>query len=279
LKVVLKHGRRGLHFSDVLKVLRTEQIDEVLPLICEAEASGLFVAGFISYEASPAFDSALKTREIADFPLLCLGLFNLPEVFDRIEKVPGAKYTLGELSPSVSKVEFVEALAQIKERIAEGATYQVNYTYRLSGAFSGDAWAFFSELVDGQKADYAAFVDTGDFAVCSASPELFFSLSSDRILSRPMKGTARRGRTFAEDVQQAEALRASQKDRAENIMIVDMIRNDIGRIAKPGSVETLSTYDIEKYPTVWQMTSTVWGKIHHEATVLNDNQKIRIFNG
>lgn len=271
MKVVLKHGRRWLHFGGVLKVLRTERIDEVLPLICEAEASGLFVAGFISYEASPAFDSALKTREIADFPLLCLGLFNAPKVLERIEKEPSATYDVGELSPSVSKAEFVDTIEQIRERIAEGATYQVNYTYRLSGAFSGAAWAFFCELVDGQKADYAAYVDTGDFAVCSASPELFFALSGDRILSRPMKGTARRGRTFAEDIQQAEALRASQKNRAENIMIVDMIRNDIGRIAKPGSVETLSTYDVEKYPTVWQMTSTVQGEIYHEDTNITED--------
>ncbi|MBN2704147.1 MAG: chorismate-binding protein [Pontiellaceae bacterium] len=266
MKVVLKHGGRWLHFSEPVKVLQAERVEEVLPMLYEAEASGLFCAGFVSYEAAPAFDSALKTRESEGFPLLCLGLFNAPEVFDRIERIPRAKYTLGELSPSVSKTEFVNAIEQIKERIAEGATYQVNYTYRLGGAFSGDAWAFFCELIDRQTADYAAFVDTGDFSVCSASPELFFSLSGDRILARPMKGTARRGRTFAEDIQQAEALRTSQKDRAENIMIVDMIRNDIGRIAKPGSVETLSTYDIKKYPTVWQMTSTVRGTIHHEDT-------------
>ncbi len=259
MKVVLKHAGKWLHFSQPEKVLRTERADEVLPMLREAEKSGLYVAGFVSYEAASVFDSALTTQFTDGFPLLCLGLFPAPEVWEQIEETPTSMFEVGELQPSVSKEEFVQAIDQIKERIAEGATYQVNYTYRLNGSFSGDAWAFFYELVKGQRTDYAAFVDTDDFAVCSASPELFFSLNEGRIVSRPMKGTARRGRTFTEDWKQAETLRHSEKDQAENIMIVDMIRNDIGRIAEPGSVETVSTYDVEKYPTVWQMTSTVQG--------------------
>lgn len=260
MKVVLKYAGKWLHFQCPEKVLRTERVEEVVPLLREAEASGLFVAGFISYEAAPAFDSALKVQPSEGFPLLCLGLFQAPEVLDEIE-AGGRGYEVGALEPSVSKDAFVAAIGQIKERIAEGATYQVNYTYRLNAGFSGDAWAFFHELVKGQKAEHAAFVDTGDFAICSASPELFFSLKGGQILARPMKGTAPRGRTFSEDWKQAEALRVSEKDRAENIMIVDMIRNDMGRIAIPGSVETLSKYDVEKYPTVWQMTSTVAGTV------------------
>lgn len=259
MKVVLKHAGKWLHFQCPEKVLRAERVEEVVSLLREAEESGLFVAGFVSYEAAPAFDSALTTHPSGGFPQLCLGLFNAPEILEELEGV--GDYELGSLEPSVSKADFVSAIGDIKERIAEGATYQVNYTYRLNAKFSGDAWAFFNTLVKGQKTDYAAFVDTGDFAICSASPELFFSLNKGEILVRPMKGTARRGRTFAEDWKAAEALRASEKDQAENIMIVDMIRNDIGRIAEPGSVETVSQYDVEKYPTVWQMTSTVKGKL------------------
>ena len=261
MKVVLRHAGKWLHFQCPEKVLRTESIEEVLPMLREAGESGLFAAGFVSYEAAPAFDPALKVQPLEGFPLLCLGLFQAPEVLDGIEVEPGARYGLGGLESSVSKAGFVAAIGEIKKRIAEGATYQVNYTYRLNARFSGDAWAFFHELVKDQKAGHAAFVDTGDFAICSASPELFFSLKEGRILARPMKGTARRGRTFSEDWKAAEALRESEKDRAENIMIVDMIRNDIGRIAIPGGVETLSQYDVEKYPTVWQMTSTVRGQV------------------
>lgn len=264
MKVVLKHAGRWLHFQCPGKVLRTERMEEVLPLLEEAEASGMFVAGFVSYEAAPAFDAALNVHACEGFPLLCLGLFHAPDVLEDIAEAPTSSYEVGGLEPSVSKAEFVSAIGEIKERIAEGATYQVNYTYRLNASFKGDAWAFFYELVKDQKTDYAAFVDTGDFAICSASPELFFSLKDQCILSRPMKGTARRGRTFSEDWKQAEALRHSEKDRAENIMIVDMIRNDIGRVAEPGSVETVSRYDVEKYPTVWQMTSTVQGTLRTE---------------
>lgn len=235
-------------------------MDEVLPLLAEAEASGLFAAGFVSYEAAPAFDHALKTKPAAGFPLLCLGLFAAPEVLGEIEEPPSVDFCVGALKPSVSKEEFSEAIGRIKERIAEGATYQVNYTYRLEADFQGDAWAFFYELVKGQKTEHAAYIETDEYCICSASPELFFNFSKGQITSRPMKGTAKRGLTLSEDWKQAEALRESEKDRAENIMIVDMIRNDIGRIAESGSVETVSTYDVEKYPTVWQMTSTVQGR-------------------
>ncbi|MCK5676272.1 MAG: hypothetical protein KAH99_04580, partial [Verrucomicrobia bacterium] len=167
MKVVLKHAGRWLHFQCPEKVLRAERVEEVLPMLREAETSGLFAAGFVSYEAAPAFDSALTTHPADGFPLLCLGLFHAPDVLKDIEaggrRSDGAPpsqhgsdgaspsnspgYEVGELEPSVSKADFVSAISEIKERIAEGATYQVNYTYRLNADFSGDAWAFFYELV------------------------------------------------------------------------------------------------------------------------------------
>jgi para-aminobenzoate synthetase/4-amino-4-deoxychorismate lyase len=260
MKVVLKHAGEWLCFSKPERVLRADRIDQVMPMIHEAEASGLFAAGFIAYEAAAAFDAALKTHAGDVFPLLCFGLFRAPEVLEDIEHTPGARYEIGSLTPSISRKEYVASIARIKTQIAEGATYQVNYTYRLNADFNGDAWAFFHALVKDQKAEHAAFVEVDGYAICSASPELFFSLRDGTIVSRPMKGTAQRGRTNDEDRQQAEALRHSEKDRSENIMIVDMIRNDIGRVAKPGSIKTVSVFDIEKYPTVWQMTSTVSGE-------------------
>ncbi len=260
MKVVLKHSDHWLSFSQPQRILRADRVEQVMPMIREAETSGLFVAGFIAYEAAAAFDGALGTHSSEGFPLLCLGLFTAPEILGEIEGKPDAHYEIGSLSPSVSRDRFVADIGRIKEKIAEGATYQVNYTYRLNAGFSGDAWAFFHALVKDQKTDHAAYVEVDDLVICSASPELFFSLDKGRITSRPMKGTARRGRTQLEDLARAEALRHSDKDRAENIMIVDMIRNDIGRIAQPGSIRTESFFDIEKYPTAWQMTSTVSGR-------------------
>ncbi|WP_372798426.1 chorismate-binding protein, partial [Pontiella sp.] len=236
MKVVLKHGGRWLHFQGPEKVVRAERMEEVLPAIAEAEQSGLYAAGFISYEAAPAFDAALKTHPADGFPLVMLGLFKAPDVLDDIECAAGRAFEIGELKPSVSRDAFRHAIHEIKDRIAEGATYQVNYTYRLNAGFEGDAWAFFYELVKGQKTEHAAFIETDGFAICSASPELFFHVSNGVITCRPMKGTAKRGLTLSNDWKQAEALARSEKDRAENIMIVDMIRNDIGRVAEAGSV-------------------------------------------
>lgn len=260
MKVVLKHAGKWLSFQNPQRVLLANRVDAVLPMLLEAEESGLYAAGFISYEAAPAFDPALKTHSPGGFPLLCLGLFDAPLILEKLEESPAGDFKVGDLRASVTKREFSKAISEIKEHIAAGASYQVNYTYRLNAAFSGNPWPFFCHLVKDQKAEYAAYVDTGEHTICSASPELFFDFKDGSIVSRPMKGTSRRGRTFEEDLQLGEDLRHSEKERAENIMIVDMIRNDIGRVARLGSVETTSRFDIEKYPTAWQMTSTVRGK-------------------
>ncbi|MDI6798273.1 MAG: bifunctional anthranilate synthase component I family protein/class IV aminotransferase, partial [Desulfatibacillaceae bacterium] len=143
------------------------------------------------------------------------------------------------------------------EHIFSGNTYQVNYTFRMEAPFAGDPLALFGALAHAQQSPLCAFVDTGDFAVCSASPELFFSLEGDLLVSRPMKGTARRGLYFEQDEQIRAWLEQSSKNRAENVMIVDMIRNDMGRIARTGTVEVPKLFSVERYPTVFQMTSTV----------------------
>ena len=128
---------------------------------------------------------------------------------------------------------------------------------RLRAPFSGDPWSYFIELARAQDASYSAFVNTKEWIICSASPELFCQLNGEALISRPMKGTAPRGLMLHDDREQAEWLHHSEKNRAENVMIVDMVRNDMGRIAHTGSVHVSSLYEVEKYPTVWQMTSTV----------------------
>ncbi len=237
-----------------------ERLEEVLPALERAAHSGCYVAGFLGYEAAGAFDEALVTGKAGEQPLLLLGLFDGVERLEQLPEVGDVSWQVGPLEASVSEGAFEEAIGAIKEQIAAGATYQVNYSYRLRGAFGGDAYGFFRSLVAGQEAAHAAFVTCGEWSVCSASPELFFELKGGVLTSRPMKGTARRGRWVVEDGEVAAALRGSEKDRAENIMIVDMIRNDIGRVAERGSVEAVETFALERYPTVWQMTSTVRGR-------------------
>ncbi|MBD3375044.1 aminodeoxychorismate synthase component I, partial [candidate division KSB1 bacterium] len=159
--------------------------------------------------------------------------------------------------PSIAPSEYEQALREIKTQIYQGNTYQVNFTYRLLNTDRPDPWQLFLHLNRAQNPDYGAFIDLPDWSICCASPELFFRLEGDRIESHPMKGTAARGLWSTADRRMARKLRTSDKDRAENIMIVDMVRNDLGRIAKTGSVSVPELCRVQRYPTVWQMVSVV----------------------
>ena len=220
---------------------------------------GYYGVCLLSYEASPAFDTALKVKEPGLFPLSWIGVFKEPEEVNPLS-FSKKEYKTGDWNPSISKEKYKSDINKIKEYIKEGYTYQVNYSYRLHAEFSGDPYSYFWDLYTKQKTEYAAYIDIDDFVICSVSPELFFRLDDDRIVSKPMKGTMPRGRYLEEDEAFARDLHHSIKNRAENIMIVDMIRNDLGRIADYESVKVDSYYDIERYPTALQMTSTVSAK-------------------
>jgi len=148
-------------------------------------------------------------------------------------------------------------VARIRELIAAGDTHQVNYSFPLISSFNGDAFAWYQDLCVAQGAQYSVYLDFGRYKVLCLSPELFFERRGDRVITRPMKGTVRRGRWPAEDHKLAQWLANSAKDRAENVMIVDLLRNDLGKVSVPGSVRVSSLFDLERFETVWQMTSTV----------------------
>ncbi|MEJ2246618.1 MAG: chorismate-binding protein [Acidobacteriota bacterium] len=262
-QVILHHNStsRWLCFKRPLGIVEARSIGDVLPALADIEAQvrdhGRYAAGFISYEAAGAFDSAICTKKAEDFPLLWFGLYPPPEEF-RLQEPDYDAYCLGNKIPSVSHSEYFHAISRIKEHIHSGDTYQVNYTFQLKIPFSGDPWNLFLAMVRAQSPGYAAWIDTGRFAICSASPELFFSLDGKRLICKPMKGTVKRGRTLKEDESFALWLQNSTKNRAENLMIVDMIRNDLGRIADAGSVGVDRLFDVERHPTLWQMTSTLF---------------------
>jgi para-aminobenzoate synthetase/4-amino-4-deoxychorismate lyase len=291
-EIILHEPRtaRWLHFREPRAVIEARTLPEVMPALRRLEAAaraGAWAAGFIAYEAAPAFDPALTTHAPADFPLMWFGLYDVPNLTpqppslhgkgewatpllspQRGEKGPGDEggFALGEWAPTVTEAEYAQAVGCIKDYIARGLTYQVNYTFRLRAPFSGEPRALFARLAGAARAPYAAFVEAGRFALCSASPELFFTREGNILTSKPMKGTAARGRTLIEDEARAEWLRGSEKNRAENVMIVDMIRNDIGRVAEVGSMRVPSLFEVERYPTVWQMTSTVTGATRRSLT-------------
>jgi para-aminobenzoate synthetase/4-amino-4-deoxychorismate lyase len=266
-EVLLKNENTWLHFSKPYKVFTTANLHETKEMLGEVERlvneNGWDAAGFLSYEAAPAFDPALRVLSAGDFPLLWFGLYPKPQAIH----VPSLTSKLDAIDwqSTVERESYNTSIEKIKEYIAEGRTYQVNYTMRLQADFSADPWEFFLGLAQNQN-KYAAYVNTERYKICSASPELFFQLDGETIFSRPMKGTVKRGRTTEEDQQQVEWLRNSSKNRAENVMIVDMVRNDLGRIAQIGSVQVPQLFNIEKYPTLFQMTSTVEAKTKASIT-------------
>jgi para-aminobenzoate synthetase/4-amino-4-deoxychorismate lyase len=222
----------------------------------EVADNRLHAAGFIAYEAAPAFDPALVVRSPGDFPLLWFGIYPEAEPLS----FPPPTGEIGATLPwqtCVSPDEYDAAFRRIKGHIAAGDTYQVNYSFRMRAPFREDPWHLFVPMIHAQGCDYGAYVHCERWTVCSASPELFLRLDDTTLTSRPMKGTVARGLQHTEDLEKARWLQRSAKNRAENIMIVDMVRNDLGRIAEIGSVGVTTLYEVEKYPTLWQMTSTV----------------------
>jgi para-aminobenzoate synthetase/4-amino-4-deoxychorismate lyase len=247
-----------------LRVIAAHTHEQVLPTLNEVERavrSGCAAIGFVSYEAAHAFDRALPKAH-APLPLVWFALYDTLTVeYDRphaVQCLPSVCSVPAQAwQPSLDREAYDCALQRIRDYIEAGDVYQVNYTFRLRAAYEGDPLALFWQLYRSQSVPYAAYLDTGAHAILSLSPELFFALEGERIVSRPMKGTAPRGLTLQDDQQQARRLAHSEKDRAENLMIVDMVRNDLGRIAHTGTVRVPKLFELERYATLWQMTSSV----------------------
>jgi para-aminobenzoate synthetase/4-amino-4-deoxychorismate lyase len=269
-EIILHEQGQWLHFKSPMRVISAIDLADVLPALREIEqlvdTNGWHAVGFLSYEAAPAFDSALQVRPAADFPLLWFGLYPPPDSVTL--PAPHTDDFSVRWQQTVKRQVYNAAIAQIKEYIAQGKTYQVNYTMRLRADFKSDPWELFLRLAQAQNAGYEAFLHTDRWIIASASPELFFTLDGNTITGRPMKGTVKRGRTTSEDKAQAEWLHNSIKNRAENVMIVDMIRNDLGRIAEIGSVQVPELFSTERYPTLWQMTSTVTAQSKESLTTI-----------
>jgi para-aminobenzoate synthetase/4-amino-4-deoxychorismate lyase len=249
-------------------VLEATRAGEVVPVLDAAEAAagrGLWVAGFVSYEGAAGLDPALVVRDrdpedaFAELPLAWFAMFERAEEttlpLPRDEGLPAVAENTW--MPTTSRERYGSSVGRIRELIAAGETYQVNHTMRLRSRVEGDPRGLYRDLCYAQRGAYSAYLDLGRYRVLSASPELFFELRDGAIVTRPMKGTAARGRWPAEDRAVAERLLASAKDRAENAMIVDLLRNDLGRISRTGSVTWADVFQVERYETVWHLTTTV----------------------
>ena len=273
--------KEWLLFQDPIRVYQAHHQEEVIPFLKEVEQrvlqKGFYSAGFISFEASPAFDPALPAKKTKDFPLLWLGVYPAgPTHFKTPYEETGY---LMSLRPSVSKSSYQRSVKKIQKYIQSGDIYQANHTFHLRGKLkactskmdAGTHEATGHGIGEGSQHHfppaglmesfcvypYSAMIFTKDWNIYSASPELFFQKEKAHVVSKPMKGTHRRGLWFDQDQRFAHELRTSEKQRAENLMIVDMVRNDLGKIAGWGTVKVDHLFQLERYPHQWQMTSQV----------------------
>lgn len=252
------HGgpRTRVAFDAPRAVRVAHRADEVGPVLAEVDrhaAAGGWAVGYLRYEAATAFDAAFVTHP-PDGPLAWFGLHDAPRAWPD-ESVPGEATAVWGAGPA--RADFDHWVARSHAAIARGDVYQVNLTAPWSGRLAGAPEALFHAMRRAQPGGYAAWIAHAHEAVLSVSPELFFDWDGERLLTRPMKGTAPRGHDAEHDRRLAEGLRSAPKERAENVMIVDLLRNDVSRVAVPGGVRVPSLFDLNPLPTVWQMTSDV----------------------
>ncbi|HWU84562.1 MAG TPA: aminodeoxychorismate synthase component I [Rhodocyclaceae bacterium] len=254
-----------------------EELPAALAALDSARSRGLHACGYIAYEAGyalnrlpmPAFPPPVPTQ-----PLLHFQLFEQCELLSPPAAIAWLEMLAGDEAAAVHAVELAEdeasysrKIAQIRGLIRAGETYQVNYTLPCRFRHSGNAAALYLALRDTQRVAYSAFLNFPEVQVLSLSPELFVERRGDTLTTRPMKGTAPRGASAAEDRDIAAHLRNDPKSRAENLMIVDLLRNDLGRVARTGSVQVPALFEIETYETLQQMTSTVTATLAPETTL------------
>ena len=234
------------------------EVTRALARVEAAAHDGLHALGFVAYEAGVAFDARFATHTApCDLPLVWFAVFERPLTYP----IPlASEPSEAPWLPGLDENSYRENIERIKQHIANGETYQVNYTFPLHATGTPLMKSLFARLNEVQPTPYAMYIETPAFRIASVSPELFFRLNGETITCEPMKGTCRRAPHPGLDETVGETLRNSRKNRAENLMIVDMIRNDLGRIAASGTVKVDKLFEVTPWPTLWQMTSTVSAK-------------------
>ncbi|MDN3646695.1 aminodeoxychorismate synthase component I [Pontixanthobacter aestiaquae] len=265
-------GAANAHlFEEPEQIFVARRAEEVADILAQADAarrnSGGTLAGYLAYEAGLALEPKLlplaEARSGANGPLVWLGLFReervlaAADVENWLAENGAGDASLGPLEPQISTGGYVKSFEALQDAIRSGDIYQANLTFPLAGSYRGDPVALYSALRPAAKGGYGGLLFDGAHWLLSLSPELFFSLKDHAAKVKPMKGTRPRGQNEFEDKALAEELASSVKDKAENLMIVDLMRNDLSRVAKAGSVQVDAPFAVESYPTVHQMVSTV----------------------
>jgi para-aminobenzoate synthetase/4-amino-4-deoxychorismate lyase len=245
-----------------LVAVRPDEVATVLDEVDRVTAAGKWAFGFVAYEAAAGLDPDCAVHEpVAGLPLVWFGIAPGPAAVGVVTPNAVRNYSAGPWSGAWGADRHRDAVGRVRERIAAGNTYQCNLTTHLSAPVSGDLRQLYADLALGQRGAHNAYLDLGRFVVASASPELFVEWTGNRVRMRPMKGTAARGRTVAEDDDAVARLVTSPKERAENVMIVDLVRNDLARVARTGGVTVEAVCRAERFETVHQLTSDVTAEL------------------
>ena len=275
LKVLKIHfdtaPKKSLHwFKNPLKIIKARSPSEVRVALKELQKcldNGYWIAGLASYELSYALEAKLSnlSHSSQPIPLIQFGVFDGPSN----TKLESSTYSISSFVSEWDETKYKKVFDQVLAYIKAGDIYQANLTFSLFADFQGDPWTFYKDLQKTQKVKYGAYVDLDSkTSILSRSPELFFKTDNAmNISTRPMKGTQPRDRDDEKDKKNLEFLKNDTKNRAENLMIVDLLRNDISRISKVGTVKVPELYKIETYETVHQMTSLVVGEMNKKTTV------------
>ena len=222
---------RNYYFENPIAILQTSSLKEIPKIFEQIEKylkNGNYVAGYFSYECGYHFEKFLLDYSYqSPFPLIWLGVYREPKIIS--SKIENENYSIDNFHLEIQKENYIKNIERIKNYILEGDTYQVNYTTKLTFDFSGSAFGLYRTLQKKQSVEYAAFLETEFGGILSLSPELFFHRKNNSIITKPMKGTTSRGRTVKEDEKIIEWFRNDEKNRSENLMIVDLLRNDLGK--------------------------------------------------
>jgi para-aminobenzoate synthetase / 4-amino-4-deoxychorismate lyase len=264
-------SRKSYFFTDPVDTFTVHSLDDLPALfdrIDAAPAQNLHAAGYIGYECGYANEQRLLPLapiEESSTPLAWFGFYRDPVVFDYVQETP-PQVSVAEPTLDISQRDYFCKFTKIKEHIQAGNTYQVNLTTRLKWENTVTPAALFAHIMAVQPVEFGALVNMNSVTILSASPELFFRRNGNQIITRPMKGTAPRGFSIAEEKVNAKWLANDEKNRSENVMIVDLLRNDLRRICTVDTVNVDTLFAIETYPTLLQMTSTVSGNLRPGIT-------------
>lgn len=261
MEVLIDFERKPLFFREPLEVIscyHPAYLQDAFIKIEKALGQGFYLAGFFSYEAGYSFEERLREDKDYTFPMVFLGVYRKPDCFRPVFFGPGQFY-LENFRINISRDKYASHIEAIRRHIAAGDVYQITYCIKFHFGFSGEPLALYYQLLRRQPVPYPAYIDAPEFKILSLSPERFLKKRGGRILAEPMKGTWPRGRAFLPDLLARRRFSRDSKNRAENVMIADLLRNDLGRVGEVIRAPRLFT--VTGYTTLYQMTSTVKARV------------------